>query len=749
MDNYKNIEKLLSGIQNINIPEFYANQELVLYFVKNLKELGRGGGGAVINELVGTNIIVKVDSPCRKKTLDQYCSMMKEGEESIKKFPYGDNSYLLQLPNYLSEGLIGGYMYELLKLKYTQHCIPIYGTWLSPETETSYIIMPKLETSALKFLHNASDVFIMLFHMAQCLFVAQQQYEFVHYDLHAHNILFDVDKVNTEFIYLLPGSDKTIFKFVLQNTGFVAKMADYGYSRIRYKDTVISPRVDSLPSTFRAAYNTSFDMVFLVGSLFQERPLPYLKEEKSVMNKYFSMNTPTGLKYIRMLLDCIWTDVPIIFDNKAEADSYLNTKYKVNPNVNNLREMRTIDQPNISYYNTCRTTIATVHKLCDAIITFNKGTKKNIFYTSDKSLIFGLPFSITIDPTIVSSPSPPLGGFTDTLIAPGITVSSLNYITDDPVHPSETAPSPKQMENCAKSHQYIHIAKINIEEARASGYSLKLVCCKLDPVSYMLDKFGLVINAGFFDIFDTYMPIGRYRSETEGKVNYYNLPVPILYEKYYGVFGIRHGIPTISAASNFDSYSMDQYVTVGPLLVWDGEVVFTREIENTKVFDENTKKNVSIFKCAIPNNEELTDKLINRDTITVYNVANGTCTSTQIKEDNTYFNCNTIKPGELSHASNPNPRSVVVIFKDGSLGFVYIEGRDKRGFGLSLVKLAHYCRSIGARYALNLDGGNSSIIAWRTRDNPTQVVNVNPKHMFSYPDGNLIAMVKDSSLGVN
>lgn len=55
-----------------------------------------------------------------------------------------------------------------------------------------------------------------------------------------------------------------------------------------------------------------------------------------------------------------------------------------------------------------------------------------------------------------------------------------------------------------------------------------------------------------------------------------------------------------------------------------------------------------------------------------------------------------------------HPRTAVAITFDGDLLYIVVDGRTKRNSGMKLKELANYLQRLGARQAINLDGGGSS-----------------------------------------
>lgn len=57
------------------------------------------------------------------------------------------------------------------------------------------------------------------------------------------------------------------------------------------------------------------------------------------------------------------------------------------------------------------------------------------------------------------------------------------------------------------------------------------------------------------------------------------------------------------------------------------------------------------------------------------------------------------------------PRTALGIKKDGTLLMVVVDGRSNNSAGLTLTELATYMLRLGAREAVNFDGGGSSVMA--------------------------------------
>jgi exopolysaccharide biosynthesis protein len=213
------------------------------------------------------------------------------------------------------------------------------------------------------------------------------------------------------------------------------------------------------------------------------------------------------------------------------------------------------------------------------------------------------------------------------------------------------------------------------------------------------------MNASFFRISADYKPLGYYKT----KDTIIDIPVPKLYKNAYGMIcineqGLLEIIPKIDEkiARNYT-----QVLTTGPILVDKGKIIMTESMMIT--VDNNVYKYVCTDKSMLQA----------RPIVPL---------------------CNDIKPGEFSHASNPNPRSAIALDKQNNVYFVYVEGRGARGDGMDLNQLAELCKNnFNAVTAINLDGGASSQLICKT---PSKIVQFNPDHNFSYPVGTVIAIIK-------
>jgi exopolysaccharide biosynthesis protein len=151
------------------------------------------------------------------------------------------------------------------------------------------------------------------------------------------------------------------------------------------------------------------------------------------------------------------------------------------------------------------------------------------------------------------------------------------------------------------------------------------------------------------------------------------------------------------------------------VLVLDGRPIF-----NEKVFNDLDDNKQFIFQSRSPNKGE----------------------ESLITFSDGMHNADRIGPSELYHASNPNPRSALLIDRDNNIKFVYVEGRDNRGDGMDLAQLAQLCIDCGAVKAINLDGGRSSQFMWK-KPGETYIYEATPGYEAqAYPVGTVISFIK-------
>jgi exopolysaccharide biosynthesis protein len=286
------------------------------------------------------------------------------------------------------------------------------------------------------------------------------------------------------------------------------------------------------------------------------------------------------------------------------------------------------------------------------------------------------------------------------------------------VYNFERNPYQYSMSSSDVSQLTYHMMTIDPDAVLKHGYRFETVCCKMDPIDYISDKVGVAINGTYFDMWNTYRPLGRYRQYWTLEDIYYesNIPLNTIYEPHYGWVILNDG--KLDIQQSIDIGRVRDGFMAGPMLVNDGAIVFDEAKLNTTV--NINGRIVKIFQCQLPS--PLQSDFIPIGTTDTYT-----------------YNCDTLSPGVLAHASNPNPRTMLLITKSKQIVFVAVEGRTRTSPGADLVTLAQLAYQMGADKAINLDGGRSSNMAWRTPQS-NEVYTTN--RWSSYVVGNIVALHK-------
>lgn len=688
----KHLNRLLHLEDKIQIDDFYPH--LYLYkLLEQSQQIAKGGTGTEIYKV--EDFIIKITAPCRYikekpyPKIDQECQLYKSNQQIIK-VPQSDK-VLLSLINSLSEGLIGGYLNKL-KL-YTPHFIETIDVGFTPNNSFSLLLIKYYQSDLSRVINNQRDILYLFFQLSQALMVAQEFYRFTHYDLHGKNIFYEFGD-NKSYPIIIDGK-LVYFKL---NTNIQFKIADFGFSRMENKDICIEARMNNFGLESWGFFNAYYDILGLYGYLFWDKREVGEKVEQ-IIDKQF----------LQLLTNC--------FEINTTPSQFMHKHFGYTKNNNPFWRPKLDKFNKITYFNLPSMTEITGN-LAKLLIRYNAGeivnTSQNAYHRLP-SYFVSYPRRMAIE---LNDNHP----FKITHLPMG-RLYSFEKISSLPLPPYVLTPTDRMVLNCPDNLQYIHIF------FTSSRNKFVIDCCKIDMYNWIRNKFGLAINGGFFSLKGDFKPIGPY-SQIEGDMYWHsNLPIPKLYKPYYGLLYLQN--------NKLELYKgqiplSGQYFASGPILLFDNQIVITEELL------ESTKNNTKVWQCSKPETKT-NDKYIKNNQF--YN----NCQKFEVSNNFKYPNCEKIEPGELSHASNPNPRSMIV-WRDnsdglGDIALVVVEGRENRGDGMTLYQMAKLARSIRGYDALNLDGGRSSNMVWRTRDEPRIITTVNPLQMDSYPVGSLLAIV--------
>lgn len=676
-----NIEHIIDKLYSLSKDDLLPTDEFFTQIHNHItpKSLIKSFDSGLLYRLSNINSSVKIYIPCHLPTQTQmihhYCEGMYSDTQIIR-LPHDDINILL-IDNYIIDGIIGGILHKFLS---DTHFIQIQGLYFSPFNRASYIIMENTELDLYHKIINVSDVYVLLFQIAHSLYRAQRSFRFTHYNLHIDNITYQEEHTYASYLY----SDD-VNNMYLTNMTFNSKISDFAISRLETSTLVINSRYDMFPITTFGLFNPYYDFISLMGSIV------YFRENR-LARKIVDLLSET------LLLEIFNLIFPQHDSNIRGIDDFMRHYYQNwRPKVPDIRNTTT----NINQI---------LRFLVKKLLKYNRMILENEdvdVYPDDINII--LRRVVDFYPV----------GMRHALIDVDLFYFSINKIF--PIRNFNYTHRTSTHKKCL-----IHIFSISTKQAYQMGYIFKSACCKIDPMVYMEDKFGVAMNAAFYDIGGTYIPLSKYRQNINGKYFETNKRVSPLYEKYYGYVLVDN--QQIAITREITKNVKNSFMC-GPLLVHNREIKINAEtLENVNKYLD---MDVKIFQCQKDSKTSKTVPLPNQPGMST-------------------FNCENIKPGELSHGSNPNPRSMLILRSDtriptnmdikGDVLFVVVEGRTSRSDGADLLDLVTIATELDAISAINLDGGSSSNIAWRSLHDPTLIETL--YRDTSYPVGNILSLIK-------
>jgi hypothetical protein len=761
---WKTSSKVFLDNQNTFLRKFtsniFSNNQIIINIEKALSsgtpigEKSAMGFNTLVTVAGGKKYVVKTMILCPndidsesvfKRTL---CREAKMGDIIFRVPNSYERKQILLTPNYFSESLIGILLSSSTIAKHTPSFPKIYGFQYDEKNPNKkiYTVMEPLKP-VLPLLTDEANLLYFVFQLSAALNTAQKLGRYTHWDLHSGNVLSRPKDVGIVRVYELNNG-----KYLYTQFDYDTIIIDFGMNRMETTEEIIVPKINfpapelckdltidqlrevarqqnvpnylnmtkdelciffgvkfhdnkGLPDAFNAyEFNPYYDLfTILYFTMFIDGKLPIAGsvELEIIRNRLMSgflgikNDENTIAKHIDSILMNYWRPDPNAFGTY--------TKGGISPMIPE------------NFMSVIAGIIEKITKRnYDDFDTYNKHQLSQLLY-NQKILVLdnliNLDGQSNIKSTVIHSLVPKKESMNTIYYQTRLLdTAKMDYIKIDTRH-----------EIINNVSQYLHIATIDQKEGIKGGLKFRLDCCRVGIRNFFrTDKIisGVAINAGFFQIRSDFTPVGYYKTADMLSKN----PIPGMYESYYGMvgtasnglLGLRRNVSETAAAS------FTNVVTIGPVLLWDNEIVMTEQI-----LDE-IDNGIAKFHCTPPPQNENANAKYFKST-----------TGIEVP------NCNTIFPGELSHASNPNPRSAIAMNdKTGMVYFVYVEGRNQRGAGMHLLELAHLCKNIGATHAINLDGGGSSQLVWRS-PGETIIGQTNPDHNFEYPVGNIISFVKE------
>ena len=747
-------KKIVNNIldKNLSIGDFadvtgwFRNRILPQLNERNL--IGQGGTAKTYAVERGQYVVKEANVCYRKGKLESYCNDVKkliDGERMIV-IPSGDNFQYI-LPNFLSEAVIGAIFNDINVSINLGQIIATYILLDENNNPSVYFLMrryvPLSTNDQLNSIVTPLGILYLLFQASTALLAAQETFLFTHYDLHVDNVLLDNWPSQTRFLSYPVSNGNLVINRKL--CPFIVKISDFGLSRLQIQDVLVTPTVNDFPESTYGEFNSSYDIISLVGSiLFDTRfssPFRFVLQYPGLYSNI--------IKFLLWLFnDTTISDANWMYASAAIAEKYyqkVDGRYTFKPKsaeVNLVKYTNTKSMKEVVDY---LANVLLLNKMAE-LIPSQPNINTVTYLSRDMIVMPNLANTINVSQVKLFAPVIPndqipnyregsMRKFRMDIVPGYVFAESYHILLSALPNNFNFTIDRAQLQNCPIQEHYMTAVFVDPD---VIGYEFTSECCRLDPINFlrMGDFPGFTMNGGFFNINgEDYFPIGNYKDRnldfTKAK-----FPIPDEYLDVYGFICMTKN--KLFVTRDFDFAAAQDYMfSSGPYLIENGEIVF--------------EPNQERFACTVKSEVKEPIRVLNETEkyITIsgyknYNYSNETCGYEIIKKENTFPKCNRIEPGELSHADNPNPRTAIVVLGNGTYVFLTVEGRGNRGVGTDLFVLAKMIKKFlpNAVTAINLDGGRSTNLAWRTVTEPNTVYISNPFHAYQYPVGNILTFRK-------
>ena len=645
------------------------------------------------------------------------------------------NKKTLSIPNPVCECIINTLLNDNIVTKYTDGFCKIYGFQFNPESKLFYIKMEKLDGWYDKFVSGGKIIknrlFYSIFQIAFSLEVAQRIYRFTHFDVHNKNILTRKKDEKIVYVYYING------KYLYTKFDFETVMIDFGWSRMETDDFILNPKIrfckyqNSVDDSFNHyEYNPYYDLVGLFRVLLMwinknEYNTKYITELYLILlnlNKRYSSHESDSFLISRIY--------------KFIKKAYYAGSWRPEPNNFTSVDDEEVENPlspgeflyNFVDYIYQRTyqsiKIDNREELLYCLTDFGGMYISNNFIQllPDEYKYFELPFSekymnnVHYDFIKAENLNARTIHQGVSLFSPVISISNcgeLNAI--DGVYYgtreyNRLRPQSIKLFGSYKKQQVFHISKINQEGCIKEGFEFRIDGCRIDIASYMRSyyvKGGIAISGSYFSK-GSYKPVGYFKSEDRSLTF---SPIPYKYKEYYAAICIENKKIKIDYTldENYLNTRYSRYLCAGPILIKDGEIVFSEDLANIK------KGGAFVFQSE-----------------------------NKLKHDHYDVpNYDYISPGELSNSANPDARTILAFDDEGCVYFIYFEGKEKRGIGIDLVLLTLYLKhTYKFTHAVSINEGHGLQLVYKNEEDCGVIYQANPQCNFSYPCGSVISCVK-------
>jgi hypothetical protein len=782
--NVDNLENLITN----EFPKIKIKNFLISPIELNLNiegdKLGEGGFGATYTIIIdGKEYVYKSQLVCssNKKHLQKICD---DFQESVKLgyFDYNliENNFnnIISFPSFISENIVASCLNNLINKNICHNFVKSYSFYITTPTNKAEIIsvMEKLDGNIIdiftKFLNtkiNYEDYLNIQLQILYALYILRFN-NIQHNDLHLQNILYKQIKSpflsdeqnnsikNDYFIDGVSTQHIPFFEFYIdgipikiRNLGYLIKIIDFGYSyinkNINNKLYKISPKL-KLPPTIYSGYTPhefNFDIDFYTWILNfmtfinKEKYKQYYIGEKNNEQQYnHIINNAIKYNFFENLnKENLLVEPHLVYNLNSNIISNLGIyKDKLYHPTNPHKISKDILNIKFNNYNEVSKILNNEYKKClDKLINLssieNREKYQNFIKWSKNTFIFNFIPNYFINSESKEYLSLKTKFFDKKDVLSFDSIDKVNIGKN-----TQVSNFSFKMDN--NSIQYINLASFNLN---TNDINLIQTCCGITGPQYLENNTYCnnknftytTINSSFFDIKKSLKPVLIYKDKSniyKNKQQFIN-NIFSVNEKYLDLYKVllwnnHKDYKLISYKNdflnNYENY-YDKYIyilSVAPLL-YDFNNPNINEVNNLKQFWLE-KENIDIFNCNPDLNKDTPNEL----------------------------SCKTINPGELSHAEQRNPRSILII-ENNLMHFMVIEGRGSRGDGMKFSEIRDFCQKFfnNLKYVISLDGGASSHIAVKPSNfnhsivlNPTYVNTIKDRSPYElyYPVGSIFVV---------
>lgn len=659
------------------------------------------------------SVIVKKASVGRRRVLKE---MHRSGNRTETLRNPVTGGVTLVVPNHLLEAVMPMFLREKLK-GFTPSTLVVNRVAYDRPNNTVYYEQERLETPFYERM-SQDDLLGLIFQVAHFLAVGQALFQFNHWDLHDKNVLLRRKDVETIYAHHLPDGG-----IVYSRPPFDAVVIDMSFSTVVHGDTQVIPKApfyrheDNREVADYFQHNPWYDLGFFllsVGRTIGE------KDGSDIRALMDWMLSTYGIDDTEEYRPYLGGKVPMRYFPETYMDGRIRSPSPVEF-MRILMRMRTDGEVPLDDLEHLQRALADAPFIVSSSIVRNKKVQ-HWPWPVDPSL--------SVPRQLAYSASGAQDSFD------GIVIKTVDHLTERfdfarfiSTYEEGSEPFPGKAFQLPPYHLEAVIVEADVGKAIGNGYRLLIECCRVDPRAYCQKiRGGVVMNGGpFSDTYSdemSYLPI---RADS----------VPRQWQANYGVISIdRDGMLRIDQLSHFRAppdpkFGPYTHIVTGPVLIHDGRPTLDHNaLLNQTVEHRNAR--VPKWDCVDPDSQSRYHDLIH-------------------VKGRRYLNCQKMRsqPGQLSHGTKRQSRTALGLRRSGGkqvILFIGVHETQEREYpteGVDLWQLTNLGLDLGLDQMIAMDANNpeSAQICWRNPD--SDVVRIaNADHLYAYPVGNVLALVK-------